>query len=74
MDNDSERAKTHEDYAVGTVLVEDGEDYDREKPHHVKFSWRMLWLYTGPGWLMSMVICRSHARCSRPRVFHAYCC
>ena len=54
MDNDDERAKTHEDYAVGTVLVEDGEDYDRENPHHVKFSWRMLWMYTGPGWLMSM--------------------
>jgi natural resistance-associated macrophage protein len=47
--------RTHEDYAnLGTVHVACGADYDHRNPHAIKFSWRKLWLYTGPGLLVSM--------------------
>ncbi|KAK3019992.1 hypothetical protein RJ639_003340 [Escallonia herrerae] len=35
---------------VGESEEEDGEDYGRTPP----FSWRKLWLFTGPGFLMSI--------------------
>jgi len=57
-DADDKRSRGTEDYAIGTVDVDDVTDedsgYDPSNPHHVGFSWRLLWLYTGPGWLMSM--------------------
>ena len=47
--------RTHENYAnLGTVHVACGADYDHRNPHAIKFSWRKLWLYTGPGLLVSM--------------------
>ena len=36
------------------VHVPCSENYDHDDPHRVTFSWRKLWLYTGPGWLVSM--------------------
>ena len=41
-----------EEVAVGEVHVADDNTHGPDEP--IKFSWRTLWLFTGPGWLMSM--------------------
>lgn len=28
--------------------------YEEDDTHRPPFSWRLLWAYTGPGWLMSI--------------------
>ena len=53
----ADRARTHEEYAVAEVDVDAGDDddyVDPSDPTKIKFRWRALWRYTGPGWLMSM--------------------
>merc|ERR1711865_835829 len=56
-----------DEYAIGAVEIPDdpvdvatcashcatGDPYQGEAPK-VKFSWRKLWAFTGPGWLMSI--------------------
>jgi len=42
-----------ESYAQGEVDIPDDE-YDPTNPMKIKFSWKTLWIFTGPGWLMSM--------------------
>lgn len=36
---------------AGEVLIP---DMDPDDTHPARFSWRLLWAYTGPGWLMSI--------------------
>ena len=51
------RARTHEEYAVAEVDVTSPDDddwIDPDDPTKIKFRWRTLWRFTGPGWLMSM--------------------
>lgn len=38
---------------VQVPTISDGDD-DVDGPGRGKFSWRLLWAYTGPGWLMSI--------------------
>ena len=34
--------------------LEDGLEDGPAEEYPFKFSWRMLWMFTGPGWLMSI--------------------
>jgi natural resistance-associated macrophage protein len=43
----------HEDYAVDEIEIPD-DGTEVGYPGSIKFSWHKLWLFTGPGWLMSM--------------------
>jgi len=49
---DSEgRNQGFEEFAKGEIEIPEEENGD---PDNIKFSWTKLWLFTGPGWLMSM--------------------
>lgn len=55
----SPKSEGVENYAVGEIDIPDdgvqeGYDLDSGLEPKVSFSWRKLWAYTGPGWLMSI--------------------
>eukprot|EP00301_Raphidiophrys_heterophryoidea_P015146 c23671_g1_i1.p1 GENE.c23671_g1_i1~~c23671_g1_i1.p1 ORF type:complete len:561 (+),score=152.19 c23671_g1_i1:85-1767(+) len=46
--------KKEENNASKVVIPEDDEMIDGGEEQKFKFSWKRLWAFTGPGWLMSM--------------------
>jgi len=53
-DSDTDLNFNRAEVQVPDECPEDGSINDAEEHAHVKFSWRTLWAYTGPGFLMSI--------------------
>ena len=56
-EDDARAGRAHEEYAIAEVDVTSPDDddwIDPDDPTKIKFRWRTLWRFTGPGWLMSM--------------------
>ena len=44
-----------EEYAVAEVEIPSCAEDETGSPAEIKFSWHKLWLFAGPGWLMSVI-------------------